>query len=376
MSRRTSAITAAGMVLSQPTMHTSPSKRWPRATSSIESAISSRETSDARMPSVPIETPSETAMVLNSIGVPPARRIPSLTCLASTRWFRLHGIVSIHDVATPTSGRARSAAVKPTPLSIARAGARSTPSVSAALMRFAGSGSAMDLGDLALVQGAQPRADLFEQRRGERASVLLEDGLASVHLCDPLTCERAVTDRGKCGAHVVAHVLVDDPRSDRVRAVLGGVGDRVVHALDAALPDQVDDQLQLVQALVIGHLGLVARFDERLEPEADQLRDAAAQDRLLAEEVGLRLLGERRLDHPRARGADTGAVGERELARVAARILRDRDHRRRAVALLVEPAHDVTRPLRRDHDHVVIRGRLDAPVMHVEPVREEQGCAG
>ena len=91
------------------------------------------------MPLVPIETPSETEIVLNSIGVPPAARIPSLTCRASTRWFRLQGIVSIHVVATPTSGRARSSSVKPTPFSIARAGARSTPSVSGALRRLPGS---------------------------------------------------------------------------------------------------------------------------------------------------------------------------------------------------------------------------------------------
>ena len=31
------------------------------------------------MPDVPIETPSETAIVLNSIGVPPASRTPRLT---------------------------------------------------------------------------------------------------------------------------------------------------------------------------------------------------------------------------------------------------------------------------------------------------------
>ena len=39
-------------------MQTSPSNRCPRATSSIESAITSRDTSDARMPTVPIDTPS------------------------------------------------------------------------------------------------------------------------------------------------------------------------------------------------------------------------------------------------------------------------------------------------------------------------------
>ena len=139
MSSRASAITPAGIVLSQPTRQTSPSKRWPATTSSIESAITSREISEARIPVVPIETPSETAIVLNSIGVPPAARIPSLTWRASMRWLRLHGIVSIQVVATPTSGRARSSSVKPTALSIARAGARSTPSVSAALRRLAGS---------------------------------------------------------------------------------------------------------------------------------------------------------------------------------------------------------------------------------------------
>src|SRR5581483_11022065 len=139
MSIRASAITAAGIVLSQPTMQTRPSSRCPSATSSIESAIRSREMSEARMPLVPIETPSETEIVLNSIGVPPASRMPSLTAFARKRWLRLHGIVSIHSCATPTSGFARSSSLKPTAFSIARAGARSTPSVRAALLRLAGS---------------------------------------------------------------------------------------------------------------------------------------------------------------------------------------------------------------------------------------------
>ena len=58
-----------GMVLSQPTSTTRPSNPLPRATSSIESAITSRLTSDARIPSVPIVMPSEIETVLNSIGV-------------------------------------------------------------------------------------------------------------------------------------------------------------------------------------------------------------------------------------------------------------------------------------------------------------------
>ena len=79
MSRRSSAIPAAGIVLSHATRATIASKPYARATSSIESAITSRETSEAFIPSVPIVMPSEIAIVLNSIGVPPAARTPAFT---------------------------------------------------------------------------------------------------------------------------------------------------------------------------------------------------------------------------------------------------------------------------------------------------------
>jgi hypothetical protein len=156
-------------------------------------------------------------------------------------------------------------------------------------------------------------------------------------------------------------MLVDDLRPDCVRAVFRGVGDRVVHALDPTFPDQVGDQLQLVQALVVGDLRLVPGLDERLEAELDQLGDAAAEHCLLAEEVGLGLLGERRLDHACPGRAERGAVGEGHLASVTARVLGDRDDGRCAVALLVEAADDVPRPLRRDHDHVVAGGGVMRP---------------
>ena len=78
-------MTPPGMVLSQPTSTTIPSKRLPRATSSIESATTSRLTSDAFMPALPIVMPSEIETVLNSSGVPPAARIPAFTSAASSR---------------------------------------------------------------------------------------------------------------------------------------------------------------------------------------------------------------------------------------------------------------------------------------------------
>ena len=93
-SSRASAIAAAGVVLSQPTTQTIASNMCESATSSIESAMTSRLTSDPFMPWVPIVMPSEIAIVLNSIGVPPPSRTPRLAASARVRWLKLHGIVS------------------------------------------------------------------------------------------------------------------------------------------------------------------------------------------------------------------------------------------------------------------------------------------
>jgi hypothetical protein len=121
--RRPSAIAAAGMVLSQPESTTTPSKEWPRTNSSMVSAIQSRETSEARMPGVPMLMPSETTMVLPSIGVPPAARTPSLTACARSRRCMLHGVTSEKVLTTAISGFSRSAGVRPVARSMARAGA-------------------------------------------------------------------------------------------------------------------------------------------------------------------------------------------------------------------------------------------------------------
>ena len=112
---RASAIAAPGIVLSQAASATIPSNMCPRATSSIESATTSRLTSDVFMPAVPIVIPSEIAIVLNSIGVPPAARIPSLTRAASVRRPKLQGIVSVQVEATPMIGLASASASKPMP---------------------------------------------------------------------------------------------------------------------------------------------------------------------------------------------------------------------------------------------------------------------
>ncbi len=120
-----------GRLLSHPAMATSPSNASARTISSTESAITSLLTRDAFMPSCPMAIASLTAMVVNSMGVPPAARTPSFTYRASALRWRLQGVTSFHDEATPIKGLRRSSSVSPVARSIARWGARSGPSVTA-----------------------------------------------------------------------------------------------------------------------------------------------------------------------------------------------------------------------------------------------------
>ena len=118
-----------GRDLSQPAKVSSASNRSACMTVSMESAMTSRDTSDARMPSWPIEMPSDMAIVMNSTGKAPPARTPSFDRLASTSSDMLQGVTSFHDDATPTWAFDQSASVMPMARNMARAGARMGPSV-------------------------------------------------------------------------------------------------------------------------------------------------------------------------------------------------------------------------------------------------------
>ena len=93
----------------------------------------SRDTSEKCIPTCPMEMPSDTEIVPNSMGKPPAACTPSLLALASRSRDRLHGVISFQDDATPICGLAKSSSRIPTARSIPRAAARSMPSVTSRL---------------------------------------------------------------------------------------------------------------------------------------------------------------------------------------------------------------------------------------------------
>src|SRR5262249_59563222 len=92
---------------------------------------------------------------------------------------------------------------------------------------------------------------------------------------------------------------VAGPRgSGGVVAVLGVIAHRMAHPAQAAFVHQVDDQLELVEALKVRALLLVAGLDQGVETGHHQRGHPAAEHRLLAEQIGLRFFLERRLNTP------------------------------------------------------------------------------
>ena len=89
----------------------------------------SRETNEKCIPSWPIEIPSDTEMVPNCIGKPPASITPWREALAKRSSERLHGVISFQDDAIPICGFAKSSSFIPTARNMPLAGARSKPSV-------------------------------------------------------------------------------------------------------------------------------------------------------------------------------------------------------------------------------------------------------
>src|SRR4029079_17219258 len=99
-----------------------------------------------------------------------------------------------------------------------------------------------------------------------------ELGGAGVLVGDEALGEGAALDVREDSLHVLLDPRIDHARTRDVVAVLSGVGDRPALLGDAALDHQVDDELELVEALEVGHLGLVAGLDEGFEAVHDQQR--------------------------------------------------------------------------------------------------------
>ena len=126
---RAIAIMPPGMFLSQPPTTTTPSIAWPFTLVSIVSAITSRDTSEYFIASVPMPMPSVMVGTPNTCGIAPASFSAAMARSTSGWMPALQGFMFEWPLATPTIGLSKSVSPKPTARSIARLGERATPPV-------------------------------------------------------------------------------------------------------------------------------------------------------------------------------------------------------------------------------------------------------
>ena len=97
-----------GMFLSQPPITSTPSIHWPPTQVSMQSEMTSRDTSEYFMPSVPIAMPSLMVGVPKICGLAPAALMPSTAASASFCRPELQGVMVECPLAMPIIGLEKS----------------------------------------------------------------------------------------------------------------------------------------------------------------------------------------------------------------------------------------------------------------------------
>jgi len=85
--------------------------------------------------------------------------------------------------------------------------------------------------------------------------------------------------------------------------------------------DEINDELEFVEAFEVGKLRRIAGANERIETGANERACSSTKDCLLTKKVGLRLLTKSCLDYAGARATNSLCLGQGGLLRVPAGIL-------------------------------------------------------
>src|SRR4051812_5539118 len=105
-----------------------------------------------------------------------------------------------------------------------------------------------------------------------------EARLADLILQNPVLRPGTVLDVPEKLAHRLLDVLVDDLWSGGVIAIFGSITEGIAHVAQAALINQVGNELQLVAAFKVRELRWVSRLDQRFESGLDEGGDTAAEN--------------------------------------------------------------------------------------------------
>src|SRR5699024_1868609 len=141
---------------------------------------------------------------------------------------------------------------------------------------------------------------------GSQFSHSLEVNLSACgrHIQQEVFGESTILDIAQDLLHRFLGVLCDDLRSGNVISIFRCIGDGVSHSGKTGLINQIDDQFHLMDTLKVCVSRVVSGFHQRLITSLHQSAHAAAENRLLTEQVCFCLCTESSLQHACSCAAD------------------------------------------------------------------------
>src|SRR6266446_2597388 len=130
-----------------------------------------------------------------------------------------------------------------------------------------------------------------------------------------------------------------------------------------------------MQALKIGHFGLVPRLHKSFKSILNERCQSSAKDRLFSKKISFSFLFEGCLKDTSSCRSNAFRPGEGQFLGLLRRVLVDRDESGNSFALQILAAHDMTWPFWRDHDHINFSRRNDRLEMHSKSVAEQKRFA-
>src|SRR5690606_11771105 len=140
----------------------------------------------------------------------------------------------------------------------------------------------------------------------------------------PLARETAVADLGQDLFHRRAHRGAYHARAASAVAEARGSTDAPAHSLHPVPLEQLRGEPELLDALQVRHPLRIAGVDQGLEGGAGERVHAAAEDRLLSEQIDLYFVAHGGLEQTGAGASDGGAVRARSHVSLAGSVAMDR----------------------------------------------------